>query len=278
MELGGKDPAIVCSDADVDRAARSIVWGAFANSGQICASVERVYVHDRAYDDFVRRVTELTRTLRQGDPLTDPEVDVGAMTEAQQIGVLEEQIARAVDAGARVLVGGRRSGDGCRFFEPTVIVDVTDRMDVMREESFGPLLPIMKVESEEEAIARANDSRYGLSAYVFTGDRMKGRRIAESLEAGTVMVNDTLMTHGFPETPWGGVKESGVGRVHSDEGLRHLTEAHHVNEEVIPLPNPVWYPYGSAKTRRFLSAARLLLGSDGLVGRLRSLRQLVTGT
>jgi succinate-semialdehyde dehydrogenase/glutarate-semialdehyde dehydrogenase len=278
MELGGKDPAIVCGDADLDRAARSIVWGAFANSGQICAAVERVYVVPEIHDAFVERVVELTRTLRQGNPLGGDEIDIGSMTDPAQVETVIYQIEDAVEKGARALTGGRRAREGELFFEPTVLVDVTDEMIVTFEETFGPVMPIIKVEDEEEAVLRANSSRYGLNAYVFTKDQKKGRRIAERLEAGSVIINDTLMTHAFPETPWGGVKESGMGRVHSDEGLRELSECRHVNYELVPLANPVWYPYSRKKAYRFLAAFEFLDRKVGLTEKIDAARRFLRGT
>jgi succinate-semialdehyde dehydrogenase/glutarate-semialdehyde dehydrogenase len=278
MELGGKDPALVCADADLDKAARSVVWGAFANSGQICASVERVYVHRDVCERFVEKVVVHTRALRQGAPLGGGEVDLGAMTDPAQAETVSAQLADAVEKGARLLTGGQRFGHAGLFFAPTVLVDVNEEMQVMREETFGPLLPIAPVDSIEEGIRRANDSPYGLNAYVFTRDARAGRHIAEQLEAGTVIVNDTLMTHAFPETPWGGVKESGMGRVHSDDGLRELTEARHVNYELFSLANPVWFPYSRPKARRFLAAFDLLDRQNGLHGKISSLWKLLRGS
>jgi succinate-semialdehyde dehydrogenase/glutarate-semialdehyde dehydrogenase len=275
MELGGKAPALVLEDADLERAARSIVWGAFGNSGQICAAVERVYVHEKIHDEFVGRVVKLTRTLRQGNPLMDGEVDVGAMTDPGQIEIVERQLDEAKKGGAKILVGGRRAAAGNQYFAPTVVVGVTEKMAIAREETFGPVLPIMKFRTEDEAVARANDSPYGLLAYVFTRDPRRGRAIAERIEAGTVMVNETLMTHGFPETPWAGLKQSGTGRVHSDDGLRDLCQARHVNVEVFPMVNPFWYPYRTAVLRSAIAATALLTKSPTVRGGLRRLADLM---
>jgi succinate-semialdehyde dehydrogenase/glutarate-semialdehyde dehydrogenase len=278
MELGGKDPAIVCADADLEYAAGSIVWGAFANSGQVCVSIERVYAHRDVYENLVGLVVERTKKLRQGNGLED-NVDVGAMTDPEQIEVLERHVAQAQAAGAKVLTGGKRLDGPGQFFPPTVLVDTTDEMDAVKEESFGPLCPIMPFDTEEEAIRRANNSVYGLNANVYTRDRAKGRRIAEQIEAGTVIVNECLFTHACPETPWGGVKESGVGRVHSDDGMRALCEAYHVNEEAVPYPvawSPFWQPYTHANFRRILSITRAVFGS-GLEARVRSFQELFGG-
>lgn len=281
MELGGKDAAVVCADADIKKAARAIVTGAFANSGQVCASLERAYVHRDIYDELVNEVVRLTRNLRQGVPGYDPSVDIGAMTSEEQIRVIEAQIEDAAALGAQVLTGGRRSRLGPMFFEPTVIAGATEDMLVMREESFGPVLPIMKVEDEEEAVRHANDSIYGLSAYVFTRNRKKAGAIAGRLEAGTVMVNDVIITHAMPETPWQGVKQSGVGRAHSDEGLRDLCHAGHVNYDVISIPSMfwdrfwVWHPYHGRKVNLYHALYGLLFVRYGLKRRLALLGKLV---
>ncbi|MCC6526485.1 MAG: aldehyde dehydrogenase family protein [Polyangiaceae bacterium] len=262
MELGGKAPAIVLPDADLDVVTGSLVWGAFANAGQVCASIERAYVHESVYDEVVRRVAERTARLRLGDPLADG-TDVGAMTDPGQLAVVERQVEAALAAGARALTGGRRAPGPGLFYPPTVLVDVTEQMECAREETFGPTLPILKVRSVDEAILRANDSIYGLNAYVYTRDKAEGRRVAERIEAGTVMINETLITHACPETPWQGVKKSGTGRVHSDDGLRDLCIGYHVNEEVVPTlkHSPFWQPYSHQMYRTLLGAARTLYRS-----------------
>ena len=269
MELGGKAPVVVCEDADLKYSARSLVWGAFANSGQICASVERVYVPEKIYDTFLEKALSHARTIRQGNPFKG-EMDMGAMTDPHQLEILEEMIADARKKGAKILLGGKRSSQGKMFFEPTIIADADESMRVGCEESFGPLLTIMKVKNEEEAIRRANNSRYGLIAYVYSANSSRARKIAERLEAGTVMINEVLMSHAFPETPWQGVKESGVGRVHSDDGLRDLTYPYHVNYEVIPLRVPASYPYNNKKAKLLLKTmARINRGALGkMVGLL----------
>jgi len=277
MELGGKDPAIVCYDADVDAAARSVVWGAFGNSGQICCSIERAYVHESIFDEFVRKAVEITKSLRQANTIEKPDADIGAMTDKNQIRTVERQIEDAKSKGAVILTGGKRSKIGEMYFEPTIMVNVDDSMAVACEESFGPILPIMKFKSEDEAIERANNSRYGLTASVYTKDQDRGKRIAERLEAGTVMINDALMTHAFPETPWMGVKESGIGRVHSDDGLRDLCQAYHINYEVIPMKNMVWYPYSKEKLKRFFALVGLIDKPSKLSDKVRMVKNLFLG-
>ncbi len=246
LELGGKAAAIVCEDADVERAAQAIVYGGFSNSGQVCISVERVYAHRALYAPLVDRITELTQALRQGDPAV-AEVDVGAMIFPRQIEVVESLLADALNRGAKLKTGGKRGPGPGQFFEPTVLADCTQDMRVMREEIFGPIVPIMGVASDDEAVALANDSHLGLMGYVFTRDRLRGRRLAERVRAGTVMVNDVLSGYACPEAPFGGVKESGFGRVHGDEGLRDLCEVRHVNYNRLPTTSrePVWFPYSN---------------------------------
>jgi succinate-semialdehyde dehydrogenase/glutarate-semialdehyde dehydrogenase len=257
LELGGKAPAVVCADADLERTANALVYGAFGNSGQVCCSVERVYAHEAVYDELVQKIVDKTRKLRQGDPAT--EVDVGAMSWDQQLAIVEERVKSAVAAGAKVLTGGKRREGAGLFFEPTVLGEVRQDMDVMRKEIFGPVMPVMRVKTEEEAIELANDSHLGLLGYVFSKDRKKARRIAERIEAGTVMVNDVLATYAAPETPWGGVKQSGLGHTHSDDGLREMCEQRHVNvDRFAPRKELWWYPYSDKTYRLLLKAMRFL--------------------
>ncbi len=266
MELGGKDPAIVCADANLDLAARSITFGAFCNSGQICASVERVYVHRDVYGPFVRKLRECVQSLRQGDPGKGGfSVEIGCMTSEEQLHIVERQVSDAQAKGAQIVTGGKRMNPGGMFFELTLILDANETMEAVYEESFGPLLPVMQVDDDNEAIMRSNASIYGLSAYVFSKDKRKARRIAEQIEAGTIMINDTLVTHAMPETPWQGVKKSGIGRVHSDEALRDFSIAYHVNYDTVSLlklfwPMWTWPPYTGFKVRLF----KFLFGFMGL--------------
>ncbi len=243
VELGGKAPAVVCADADVDRTARALVWGAFANQGQVCISVERVYAHQSVHDELVEKIVALTQKLRQGDPSASDSLDTGTMTWDRQVEIVEERIETAVSQGAQVKTGGKRTGTGLAF-SPTVLTECRQDMDVMRKEIFGPVMPIMKVRDEEEAVRLANDSHLGLAAYVFTGDRQKGKRLAERIEAGTVMVNDVLLAYGAPETPFGGIKQSGIGHTHSDQGLRDLCQTRHINYDRLAFKKEMWwYPY-----------------------------------
>jgi succinate-semialdehyde dehydrogenase/glutarate-semialdehyde dehydrogenase len=215
-------------------------------------------------------VRDLTRDLRQGDPQTGT-VDVGAIIFPRQIEVAERLIEEAVRKGALVRTGGKRREGAGQFFEPTVLAGCTQDMAVMREEIFGPVVPLMKVRDEEEAIRLANDSHLGLMAYVFTRDRDRGRRIAERIRSGTVMVDDVLTAYGAPETPFGGVKESGFGRVHGEDGLRDMCEVRHVNYDRLAVSlerDPVWFPYGERTYNAALKGLRLLFRSGSPVKKL----------
>jgi acyl-CoA reductase-like NAD-dependent aldehyde dehydrogenase len=272
MELGGKAPLLACADADVERTARAIVFGGFANAGQVCISVERVYAHRDVYEPIVRRVKELTQQLRVGDPSTET-VDIGAIIFPKQIDVAEKHVADAVAKGAELVAGGKRREGPGQFFEPTVLAQCTPQMTVMNEEIFGPIVPIQKVESDDEAVTLANRSHLGLNAYVFTKDRAKGRKLAERIEAGSVVVNDVLINYAACEAPFGGLKESGFGRVHGDDALRDMAERRHVNEGKVPVPSkdPLWFPYDAASYRWLLRGARVLFGGGGIVKKLTEL-------
>jgi len=272
LELGGKAAAIVCADADVERTARAIVWGGFANVGQVCVSVERVYAVDAVHDRLVERIGDLTAKLRVGDP-ADDEKEVGAITFPRQVEVAEKLLADAKEKGARIVQGGKRLPGPGRFFEPTIVVGATHEMDVMREEIFGPIVPVMRVSNEQEAIDLANDSHLGLAGYVFTRDRDRGRRIAERIRAGSVQINDTLSFFGVPDAPFGGVKSSGMGRVHGPEGLRELCEIRQVHyDRIAPLGRePWWFPYSKKAYRAAIRGLPAIFGGGGIVKRIRSL-------
>lgn len=226
MELGGKDPMIVAADADVDEAAQAAVFGSLTNAGQTCISIERVYVAAPIYDRFVGRVVELARAVRPGQ-------EIGPMTRPEQVDLVREQVCDAVARGARALVGGPDAVDGS-FVSPTVLVDVTDDMRVMREETFGPVLPIVRVADADEAVRRANASPYGLGSAVF--GKQGVRALASRLRAGMTAINSVLAFAGVPSLPFGGVGESGFGRIHGDDGLREFVRVHSVAEARFGLP------------------------------------------
>lgn len=265
FELGGKDPMIVCADADIERSAHGAVWGAFVNCGQVCASVERVYVHKSVADAFIARTVALTKKLRLGLAADGEDVDIGSMVHERQVQLAEEQVKDAIEQGATVLVGGHRPATlKGPFYEPTILTNVTHEMKVMREETFGPLLPIMVVEDDEEAIRLANDSIFGLDAYVFSKDSAHANRMARRIEAGTVMINDVIASYSAPETPWGGVKQSGIGRVHGGAlGLKEFCQVRHIMGERIKLPMKRelwWFPYRNRQVPFYKRVLKLLFG------------------
>jgi acyl-CoA reductase-like NAD-dependent aldehyde dehydrogenase len=228
LELGGKDPMIVLRDADIERAANAAVYYGYSNGGQICISVERVYVEEPIYDEFVQKVVDKTRALRQGPPSGPGSVEVGAVTFPRQAEIIDSHVKDAVEHGAKVLTGGRlRPGPG-RFYEPTVLTDVDHSMKIMTDETFGPTLPIMKVPDADEALRLANDSRYGLNSSVWTRDLERGQQIADRIEAGSTCVNDTNVNYAAQELPFGGWHESGIGVRHGAAGIRKYCRTHSV--------------------------------------------------
>jgi acyl-CoA reductase-like NAD-dependent aldehyde dehydrogenase len=220
LELGGKDPMIVCADADLEKAANAATYWGLMNSGQICISVERVYVEAPVYDAFVARVAAKVAALRQGVPGGPGSVELGAMTMPAQLDVVDAHVRDARERGARILTGGQRPDGPGLFYPPTVIADADHSMRCMREETFGPTLPIMRVADAEEAVRLANDSPYGLGASVYTRDTRKGERIARAICSGAVCVNDALLNYFALALPMGGQKESGLGARHGADGIR----------------------------------------------------------
>lgn len=265
LELGGKDPMIVCADANLERAARGAVYGAFSNAGQVCVSTERVYVVEEVHDAFVEKVVARTAELRQG---ANGEFDVGPMISAAQLDIVDRHVQDAREKGARIWTGGRRNPQQVGFFyEPTVLTGVSHEMAIMREETFGPVMPIMRVRDEDEALRRANDSPYGLNANIWTRDKRKGERIAKRLESGSAVVNDCMITYGVTESPFGGVKESGVGQVNGEIGLRSFCHAQSILIDRFGAAREIlWYPYTARKLALVRRALRLLFGTP--LGRL----------
>jgi acyl-CoA reductase-like NAD-dependent aldehyde dehydrogenase len=257
LELGGKDPMIVCADADLDRAANAAAWSSMCNAGQVCISTERCYVEAPVYDAFVERVRRIVSTLRQGPPGEAGSVDVGAVIFPPQLDIVTDHVSDAVSKGARVLAGGHgRSAPG-RFHEPTVLVDVDHTMKCMTEETFGPTLPIMRVESAEEGLRLANDSAYGLAASVWTRDVARGEALARRIEAGAVSVNDTQAHYLSLNLPMGGWKTSGIGTRHGAGGIRKYTRVQSLYVTRFALKRELWmFPYSRRTTgllRRFFT-------------------------
>jgi len=260
LELGGKDPMVVCADADIERAAGGAVFGAFMNAGQFCCSTERVYVIDSVADEFTRRVLEKTKALKLGK---EGEFDIGPMIWPKQLETIERHVADALGKGARLLSGGRRATEvGNLFYEPTVLVDVTHDMAIMREETFGPILPIVRVKDEAEALRLANDTVYGLAANVWTRDEDKAIRLAKGIHAGSVCVNESAITYGAVEAPFGGRRTSGVGQVNGETGLRGYCFAQPILLDRFGTKDEhVWYPYTADKTKTLQKVIGWLWGT-----------------
>jgi acyl-CoA reductase-like NAD-dependent aldehyde dehydrogenase len=261
LELGGKDPMIVCADANLERAANAAAFYSMNNGGQVCISIERCYVEAPVYDEFVARVTENVRGLRQGAPAGVGTVDVGAVIFPPQLDIVDDHVKDAVAKGAKVLTGGHPGSGPGRFFEPTVLVDVDHSMKCMQEETFGPTLPIMKIADAEEGVRLANDSNYGLQASVWTKDVDKGEALARRIEAGVVCVNDAQVNYTALNLPMGGWKTSGLGTRHGAAGIRKYTKVQSLLVTRRALKRePFMFPYKARTTRLLGRFYKLMYG------------------
>ncbi len=265
LELGGKDPMIVLPDANLDHAIAGALWGGFANAGQTCSGIERVYVLREIADRFIDGVVAGAQRLRVGDPMSW-DTEIGPMVSTEQFELVRELVDDALAAGAVLRSGGPADpatvapGLSGAFYAPTVLTGVTHEMRIMREEIFGPVLPVIVVDSEDEAVALANDSEFGLGASVWTSDRGRGRRIAGELEAGMVWINDHMFSHGACQCSWGGVKDSGLGRTHSKFGLYECVNVKLRVWEPSAMRDPWWHPYDETLGMALRQTATILYG------------------
>ena len=264
LELGGKDPQIVCADANLPLAVSGAVWGGFANAGQTCSGIERTYVVREVADRFIEGVVRESSRLKLGSPL-EWTTEIGPMVSKDQFDLVTELIDDAVAAGATVMCGGPREMDGFtgHFIAPTVLTGVTHEMRIMQEEIFGPVLPIITVDSEQEAVELANDSRFGLGASVWTLDRAKGERIARQIQSGMVWINDHSYSHGACQCSWGGVKDSGLGRSHSKFGFYECVNIKLLSWEPSRMRDSWWHPYDEVLGKAIRASARILYGREG---------------
>jgi succinate-semialdehyde dehydrogenase/glutarate-semialdehyde dehydrogenase len=262
LELGGKDAMLVLDDADLDRSVDGAVWGAFVNAGQMCTSVERIYVHHSHYEEFTARLARRASALVVGDGSV-PGTDVGPLVDGTQLEHVEALVAEAVAAGATVRCGGRRAtveGLAGGFYAPTVLTDVPAGARIATEEAFGPVVTVAPFGSDDQAIDLANSTAYGLGASVWTADAARAGRIAGALAAGMVWTNDVTYSYAAGQAPWGGVRDSGLGRSHARQGLLECVQVKYADEDPARLRQPWWMPYGEESAATWRTAIDVLYG------------------
>lgn len=279
MELGGKDAAIVCDDADLDVASSGVLWGSFVNAGQTCAAIERIFVHERVADEFTDLLLGKLQHLRYAQ---EGDGDIGALTFKRQFDIVERHVKDAVEKGARVLAGGPDSGpsneNGSLWYAPTVLEGINDEMDMSGEETFGPLVPIIRVRDEDEAVRRTNEESFNLTSSVWSKDARKARRLASEIRAGAVGINEVgVVASAAPWGPWGGVGESGYGRLSGKVGLREFVYPSHVTRKLMGGMKSVWwYPYDE-DTVATLRTATEILSAPGLKHKVAAVPRLLSG-
>ena len=268
LELGGNDPMIICKDADLYRAVGGVLWAGFHNCGQSCGGIERIYIHESVYTDFLGILKKSIESMRLGIG-TDLEIDMGAMTTSGQIDVVNNHIEEAIEKGAKIAAKSElpHNKNLKNFIPAVVLTDVTHAMKVMQEETFGPVVGVMKFKTIEEAIELANDSSMGLTASVWSDDRKKAEKIGKRLNAGVITINDHLMTHGMPETPWGGFKGSGRGRAHGEIGFEEMTQPQLIVQDLLPWIKryPWWHPYSEDSYLGIRGIMQLLYAKNKLI-------------
>jgi acyl-CoA reductase-like NAD-dependent aldehyde dehydrogenase len=269
LELGGKDPMIVLRDANIDRAVNAAAFGGLANTGQICMAIERVYVEEPVYDEFVSKLTDRVRELRQGTDDESFKRDLGAMTFPPQVDIVSDHVEDARAKGARILTGGRRKDGPGNWYEPTVVADADHSMKVMVDETFGPVLGVMKVRDADEAVRMANDSRYGLSASVMSRDTKRAEDVARRLEVGATNIDDVLTNYFLQNLPMGGWKNSGVGFRHGEYGIKRFCRTEALVSPRFPQGkrDPLWFPH-NRRERRFMTGLFRFFNARGIKDRL----------
>ncbi len=233
LELGGNDAMLVCEDADIDRAVNGAVWAGLSNAGQSCGGVERIYVHKKIYDKFIISLKVKIETLRVGNP-TDFNTDIGVMTTEKQVNTVKLHLDDALKNGAILFAESKAEDNSNNVLTPKILTNVNHNMIMMKEETFGPLLGVMKVENMDEAISLANDSLLGLTGSVWSKNHKKAMELARRIKAGSITINDHLMSHGLAETAWGGFKESGIGRAHGEQGLMEMVQTQYIINDILP--------------------------------------------
>lgn len=276
LELGGNDAMIVCDDANLFRTVNGALWAGLSNSGQSCAGVERIYIDSKIYNDFMTLLNEEISKLRQGED-KDFDVEIGSLTTENQLKTVKEHVRDAEEKGAKVSYYSCSINNPSGLFHPlTIIENVNDDMIVMKEETFGPVLAVSKFNTIEEAITKANNSNLGLTASIWTDDKEKAHLIASKLEAGAITINDHLMSHGLAETPWGGFKQSGLGRTHSYLGLEEMTQPRVVIDDRMPgmQKNMWWYPHNKSIYEGLKGGIEFLYSKD-MIKKINGLKKLI---
>jgi acyl-CoA reductase-like NAD-dependent aldehyde dehydrogenase len=276
LELGGNDPMLVCEDADIERAVSGAVWAGLQNCGQSCGGVERIYVHKKVYEDFVDGLKTRVASLEVG-PDVDFRADMGAMTTQRQMGTVRAHLEDALSKGAVIAArSSMREGAKGHFMDAVVLVDVDHRMLVMREETFGPVLGVMKVKDMDEAIRLANDSTHGLTGSVWSRNARRAEAIGRGIQAGVITINDHLVSHGMPETPWGGFKASGIGRTHGELGFQEMTQPQAIVHDVLgSAKRALWWPPYSEEVYRGLKGAMQVFYGANLLRRVSGIKPLL---